>query len=383
MSTTSPEPKDPAAAVRIDQGSPRVWILLGDKLGDNRQVDPVVRALDWPCEHKHLEMREPYVLGKPEFEASLHHVDQARSDTLEPPWPDLIITIGRRPSMVALWIREQSGGRTKVVLIGKPSGLLDQFDLVVSSAENLLPRWPNVLHLSLPLMSPDVASIARATDAWRSRLAPLPRPLFALLVGGPTSPFVFDAAMARELARAAGKATAEHAGSLYVTTSRRTPEAVVDALEAELPPKTEVYRWSAEATENPYQGLLGLADYFVVTGDSISMMVEVARLGKPLAIFPLPLRPGHVRNRLRRELGRSLLAAERRGLYGRLLQRLGGRLYRAGVIDQLRDIRAFQDLLVDRGLAVWFGEPFGSGPPSLPDEIPEAVGRIKSLIENK
>ena len=48
---------------------PKIWILLGDKLGDNRQVDPVVQALDWPCEHKHIEMREPYVLGKPEFEA--------------------------------------------------------------------------------------------------------------------------------------------------------------------------------------------------------------------------------------------------------------------------------------------------------------------------
>ena len=35
-------------------------------------------------------------------------------------------------------------------------------------------------------------------------------------------------------------------------------------------------------------GLLGLADGFVVTGDSISMMVEIARLGRPLAIFDLP-----------------------------------------------------------------------------------------------
>jgi mitochondrial fission protein ELM1 len=328
-------------------------------------------------------MREPYVLGKPAFKASLHHIDLARSDTLAPPWPDLIITIGRRPSMAALWVREQSGGRTKVVLIGKPSGLLDQFDLVVSSAENLLPHWPNVFQLSLPLMSPDEASIARATDAWRPRLASLRRPLFALLVGGPTSPFVFDAAIASELARAAAEATAEHGGSLYVTTSRRTPEDVVDALESGLPRGTDLYRWSTDATENPYQGLLGLADYFIVTGDSISMMVEVARLGKPLAIFPLPIQPGRVRSRLRRALGRRLLTVESRGPYERLLQLLGSGLYRAGVIDQLRDIRAFQQLLIGRGLAVWFGEPYGPKPPPLPDEIAAVANRIKSLIRRE
>ena len=41
--------------------------------------------------------------------------------------------------------------------------------------------------------------------------------------------------------------------------------------------------------ENPYQGLLALADHFVVTTDSLSMMVEVARLGRPLSLFALGL----------------------------------------------------------------------------------------------
>ena len=110
----------------------RTWLVLSDKRGDNGQVEEIAQALGWPCARKRLQMREPYVIGKPKVAATLHHIDLARSDPLEPPWPDLIITIGRRPSMVALWIREQSGGRTKIVRVGKPSGPLRHYDLVIA-----------------------------------------------------------------------------------------------------------------------------------------------------------------------------------------------------------------------------------------------------------
>ena len=54
--------------------------------------------------------RAPYVMGKPHFRASLYHIDRALR-ALEPPWPDLILTVGRRPSMAALWVKAQAQGR--------------------------------------------------------------------------------------------------------------------------------------------------------------------------------------------------------------------------------------------------------------------------------
>ena len=93
-------------------GARRVWLLLGDKPGDNAQVEAVALALGWPCERRTLHWAR-YTARKAAFRATLDHVDRARSDPLEPPWPDLVLTIGRRPSMVALWIEAQSGGRTR------------------------------------------------------------------------------------------------------------------------------------------------------------------------------------------------------------------------------------------------------------------------------
>src|SRR5918996_579404 len=162
---------------RVDQDQPRVWLLLGDKRGDNAQVLAIEQAIGWRCERKHLEMQKPWTVAKPRVEASLHHVDLARSDPLEPPWPDLIITIGRRPSMAALWIAKQSGGRTRRVLLGKPSGMTRRFDLVIAGAENQMPALPNIMQVTLPLMRIDEGAVAAAAAAWRPRLAVLPRPL--------------------------------------------------------------------------------------------------------------------------------------------------------------------------------------------------------------
>ncbi len=333
---------------------PRIWLVLGDKRGDNAQVEVVARALGWTCEHRYVHVREPYVVEKPRVAPSLHHIDLARSDPLVPPWPDLIITIGRRPSMVALWVRERSGGRTRIVLIGKPSGPVEPYDLVVASAEAVLPRLPNVLPISLPLMRVDETAVAGASAQWRPRLAGLPRPLIGFLVGGPTGPFVFDDAAVDRLLELAAKVRAETGGTAYLTTSRRTPDAVVEALAARLPPGARLFAWTPDATDNPYRALLGLADGFVVTGDSISMLVEVARLGKPLAIAPL-----EKRGPLRR-LTRSLAA-------------LAG-------LGPSRDLHALHDYLYRGGWAVPVGEPFRApaGPP--PDDTVIAASRVRSLL---
>jgi uncharacterized protein len=357
---------------------PRVWLVLGDKGGDNAQVEIIAPALGWPCERKYVHMRAPYVRGKPRVTPSLHHIDRARSDPLAPPWPDLVITIGRRPSMVALWIAEQSGGRTRLVLLGKPSGMMERFDLVIAGAEAQLAPLPNVLAITLPLMRVDAARIAAAVELWRPRFAALPRPLVAFLIGGPTGPFRYDGAVVERLLAEAIKVVRQ-GGTPYLTTSRRTPAAVVAALRAGLPAGAALFEWTPDGADNPYLGLLGIADGFVVTGDSISMMVEIARLGRPLAIFDLPTgRLGAV-DQLRRALTRRLFAPGTGP--GGLRRRLATALHRAHLLTHTRDFRAFHRLLIEQGLAVRAGEPLRPTRVTAPDDLPLVVARIRALLQ--
>ena len=360
---------------------PLIWLLLGEKIGDNNQVDVIADVLPWPLVRKTLRFRPPYDQEKPPFAVSIDHVDRVRSDRLGPPWPDLILTSGRRPSMAALWVREQARGRCRVALIGKPSGLLERFDLIVMSAQNRLPDRRNVLAIGLPPIRVDRAAIQRAGDAWRERLAPLRRPLIALLVGGPTHPFLFDEPITEQLMRQVFKMLDETGGSIYVTTSRRTPVAVTEALESHLPPGSRLYRWKSGDADNPYLGLLGNADAFVVTGDSISMMMEVAKLGRPLAIFPLPRPPRSLRARLRCIFADLLLPPARSPGWRRLLQPLGFLLYRRGSLSHPRDLSAIHETLIQRGLAVRLGEPLPPGGRAADDELATIVARIHALLD--
>lgn len=332
----------PTAARR----TPRTWLLLGEKPGDNAQVRVLADALGWPCETRTLRMQPEWVLGKPRVGPSLAHVDLARSDALAPPWPELLVTIGRRLSSAALWVQRESGGATKLVLIGKPRRFAARFDLVVAGAQYRVGARANVVRIGLPLLRVDVAAVRAAAHAWRERFAALPRPLLALLVGGPTKAVRFDAAVARDLAERTAEDAARAGGSLYVSTSRRTPAAVVEALAAALPAGTPLHRWRPDDPDNPHLALLGLADRFAVTADSVTMLVEVARLGRPLAIAPLPPRRPWLR-----------------------------------ALTRARDLDAIPRELVARGHAVALGEPWGpAAGPAIDDDVAAVAARVRALF---
>ncbi|MDW8124324.1 MAG: ELM1/GtrOC1 family putative glycosyltransferase [Geminicoccaceae bacterium] len=353
-------------------GPPRLWLLLGDKAGDNAQVLELARALGEPFAIKRLVPRPEWMLGKPRFRPSLAHLDPARSDPLEPPWPELAITIGRRPSMAALWLAERSGGRTRLVILGRPKRWPERFALIIAPAQYAVPEAPNVVRLQLPLLRPDPERLAAARERWRPRLEPLPRPLTAFFVGGETKPYRFDAAVARELA--ARLSSMREGGTIYASTSRRTSAEVARALREALPPGTLFYSWRAEdpPEANPYYGLLAFADRFVVTGDSVSMVVEVARLGRPLAIAELP-----VRRDLATRVGRGVARAL--GPDGALAG-LGALVRRAGLLGFSREIERIHRYLFASGRAVRLGEPFPTAATPPADELEVAVARVRALL---
>jgi mitochondrial fission protein ELM1 len=363
---------------------PRTWVILSDKRGDNGQVDTIVDALGWPVERKYVHMRPEYVLGKPRYRPSLDHLDLSRSDPLQAPWPELIITVGRRPSMVALWVRKQSGNRTKIVLVGKPSGHMLDFSLVIASAENQMPPLDNFQATTLPLMRVDPQAVTAEAEAWRERLAQYPRPLVAMLVGGETNPFIMNRKVAFELVNVARWVIDELGGTPYITTSRRTTAEVLEVLREELPDQAVYFEWSPDAPDNPYRALLGSADGFIVTGDSVSMMVEVIYLHKPLAIFPLPGGWLGKIDQRRRSLAHWLFNPRLESAADRWRHRLARVVFYLDVFKILcatRDFRAFHKLLVDNGYAVWAGQAFRREETRLPDDVGLVVKRIESLFE--
>jgi mitochondrial fission protein ELM1 len=348
---------------------PRIWLLIGDKPGDNAQARALAEALSWPYEVRQVFPKPEWVLGKPRFEPGLDHLDPVRSAVLEPPWPDLILTVGRRPSMAALWVQDRSAGCAQIVLLGRPKRWAHRFALIVAPRQFKIPPRDNLIQLDLPLLRVDRAAVAAAADAWRERLSGLAPPLTAILIGGATKPFRFDSAAAATLMDELQRIRARDGGTLYISTSRRTRPDVVESLEGALPRGAILYRWSPQtAADNPYLALLAHADRFVVTGDSVSMMVEVASMGRPLAIYALPMGASVV------DRARALAAQlPVPGIVTHALHRLG-------IAGYSRDLGEISRLLIERGLAVPLGAPFRSSATALEDELAPVVARIRDLV---
>lgn len=367
-------------------GEPRVWALLGRHVGDNGQVLALGRALGWPVEGKRLFYNRRYKWPSVLLGASLLSLDRSRSSRLEPPWPDLVVAGGRRSVPVAWWIRKRSGGRARLVYVGgRPRAPLALFDLVITGPQYRLPFRPNVLHTTLPLNRIDPDRLAREAGRWTPCFADLPRPFVGLLVGGDIRPWVLDAAAAARLGREASALALGLGGSLLVTCGPRAKAAAVDALFGAIRCPAHLHRWRPDDGDNPYVAYLALADRFVVTGDSASMLAEACATGKPVAIAELPEQPDRGR-RVTRLVGRwverrqTRLSARGTPRRRDWLDRLWDRLVGLGLVRLPLDLRRFHRALEARGLASRFGHEGHTISPSPRDDMERAVARVRRLV---
>ena len=215
-------------------------------------------------------------------------------------WPDLWIATGRATLPLSLAVRRRSGGRTFVVQTQDPRLSPSRFDMVVAPAHDEL-SGDNVFRITGSPHRVTPARIAAAAADMADRLAPLPRPHVAVLIGGRSAAFDLTEAHAADLADRIARAVRAAGGALLLTFSRRTPVAaraiMVDRLD-----KLPGIIWD-ERGPNPYFAFLGTADHVLVTEDSANMAAEAAATGRPVHILPMvPRKAGGKFARLHEDL---------------------------------------------------------------------------------
>ena len=257
------------------------WIITEGMAGTENQCLGVAEALGVMPVIKRIGLKQPWKSLSPflGFEQPFSFT----GDTLDAPYPDLVLASGRKAIAAARYIKKASKGETFVVQIQDPRISPKHFDLVAVPHHDPT-RGDNVVvtHAAPNRITDEKLKVA-AQD-FKDVLAPLPQPRVAVLIGGNSKAYKMTAEITRNLC-ADLLALAQSGYGLMVTASRRTGEENAAIINESLRHEN-IYVWDGQG-ENPYFAFLGTADFMIVTADSVSMISEAATTGKPVYMLPL------------------------------------------------------------------------------------------------
>jgi mitochondrial fission protein ELM1 len=204
------------------------------------------------------------------------------ADAVRAPLPDLVIGCGGMAAAVLAALRTRS---RSVVQVQNPRMDISRFDLIVANRHDEL-TGPNVILTRTALHRVTPERLAGEADCWRDRLAALPRPLVAVLLGGNNGRYRLDGETGAKLGADLAAMMRRDKVGVMVTPSRRTDPAVTARIAAAIAPLGG-HIWDGTG-DNPYFGMLALADLIVVTQDSVSMISEAAATAAPVLVAALP-----------------------------------------------------------------------------------------------
>jgi len=268
---------------------PTCWAISDGAAGNERQALALAAALHLEPRVLRIRIAAPWSLLAPRLVAGAPAaIRDADGAPLRPPWPDIAIGCGRRAALLTRALRQWSSGRTWTVQILDPRIGSHAWDLVIAPQHDGV-RGPNVVTTigALNPVDPDWLAQGRARFA---TLGELPSPRTTLLVGASNRAQRLDATYFDALVERIAAQQARDGGSVLASVSRRTPPAIAARLRAALGAFPGLF-WGGPADgENPYPGLLGWADRFVVTPDSVNMLSEACATGRPVRTFaPRPI----------------------------------------------------------------------------------------------
>jgi len=255
------------------------WIVSEGLAGLNAQAIGLAEAAGLSHELRILQPAPPWKWVPAKFWPSPLSVVR---DSLPAALPDLAIGCGGMAGAVLAAMHRRS---VPVVQVQNPRMDIRQFDLIVANTHDEL-TGRNVFVCRTALHRVSAERLAKEAAQWQHRFSAAPRPLVAVLLGGSNGRYRFDIDVGRTLAaQLVAMATRDQVG-IVVTPSRRTDPAVTDLIRRAITP-VGGWVWDFQG-ENPYFGMLALADMIIVTQDSVSMISEAAATNAPVMFVPLP-----------------------------------------------------------------------------------------------
>lgn len=261
------------------------WVVTEGMAGTENQAIGVCQALGITPEIKRIKLKEPWNSLSPGFRFGRAMAFSSKGDSLNGPYPDLLIAAGRKAVIAAMHVKKASGGKTMTVFLQDPTIDSKYFDLVCVPFHDHL-RGENVLVTegAPNRITPEI--IKNAHTEYDKVFQALPSPRVAVFIGGKSKRHNITEKRAQNICKSILRAQNDYGAGLMVSASRRTPDAVKAILKEFFAEQRDCYYWDGEG-QNPYLSMFKFADTFLITEDSVSMLSEAATTGKPVYRLPV------------------------------------------------------------------------------------------------
>ncbi len=202
---------------------------------------------------------------------------------IAPPFPDVVISSGRRTLPYLKAIKKAAGDATITVCLKDPKTGTTAADIIWVPEHDRL-RGDNVI---ASLTSPHPLSVellAEARIEAEEKFNGFPGKRIGLVLGGTTRGISWGEETCNELIQKLSQIPIKD-HSILVIASRRTPPQLEKAVKQALAKHKFYYSTGIDNDDNPYRQILAISDILIVTGDSHNMVSEALATGAPVYIF--------------------------------------------------------------------------------------------------
>lgn len=257
------------------------WIITDGKAGMVVQARGVADALGLDYQLKTVQPRGIYQALAPWGPVSPSEKLGKPDSRFAPPWPQVVIATGRAAIPYVRAIRRKAGPRTYSIVLQDPKTGANTADLIWVPAHDRR-RGANVITTVTAPHSFSAERLAELRAGIPAEIASLPKPRFAVVLGGKNGVYRFTEADDDRFATSLAS-LAEFGASFLVTPSRRSHKRLIAAADRATANAPRLL-WTGEG-ENPYANFLAAADALIVTADSVNMCGEACATGRPVYIF--------------------------------------------------------------------------------------------------
>jgi mitochondrial fission protein ELM1 len=275
-----------------------IWSLKDSRVGSSKQAESSAKALGGD---KVLAKNVVYnwLMGIPNAIRPLGFgVDFKKSDKLilredsDEAVPDIVIFAGRRLAGLAIYLKKYFlsafGKRVVLLAILNPNCSFKHFDFVILPKHDGIKKdkYNNIIRVNGSLCDASAEAPNSTEDYWNRKIGAAGGPFFSLLVGGDSRGRKIELKKFGLVVKKISDYVDSVNGALLISASRRTSSECMDKIKENISCRNYAYEWDARNdAPNPYYFFIKKSAMVFLTGDSISMMSEVASKNKPIYAY--------------------------------------------------------------------------------------------------